>query len=125
MKSVKLLSGMDMYERNKIADAIKEQKFSDKSAIIKEGEIGNTFYFINEGACIATKTVEPGQPPKEVMKYQRGDYFGELALLKNEPRAANVIAVGDVSVVFLDRGTFKRLLGPLEEILKRNMDTYN
>jgi cAMP-dependent protein kinase regulator len=126
MKSVKLLSGMDMYERNKIADALKEEKHSKGETILKQGDSGDIFYFINEGECVATKTLEPGQPAKEVMKYQRGDYFGERGLLKNVPRAANVIAVSEqVSVVCLDRNTFKRLLGPLEEILKRNMEIYN
>lgn len=47
---------------------------------------------IVSGEAVATKTIEAGQPPKEVMSYKVGDYFGELALLKNEPRAANVIA---------------------------------
>ena len=75
---------------------------------------------IQEGIAIATKTVEAGKPPMEVMKYKPGDYFGELALIKNEPRAANVIAKSEVSVVTLDRHSFKRLLGPIEEILKRN-----
>jgi cAMP-dependent protein kinase regulator len=60
------------------------------------------------------------------MKYEIGDYFGELALLKNEPRAANVIAQSaELSVVFLERNSFKRLLGPLEDILKRNMKLYS
>jgi cAMP-dependent protein kinase regulator len=77
-----------------------------------------------EGEAAATKVLEPGQPPKEVMQYKAGDYFGELALLKNEPRAANVVAKSKLKVVSLDRQSFKRLLGPLDEILKRNMDAY-
>ena len=59
------------------------------------------------------------------MQYHVGDYFGERALIKNEPRAANVIAKSPTcTVVSMDRHSFKRLLGPLEELLKRNMELY-
>lgn len=58
------------------------------------------------------------------MKYGVGDYFGERALIKNEPRAANVIAETKCTVVSMDRHSFKRLLGPLENLLKRNMEVY-
>lgn len=79
---------------------------------------------VMSGSAIATKTFEPGKPPVEVLKYHPGDYFGELSLLKNEPRAANIIATSQLQVAALDRHTFKRLLGPMDEILKRNMDVY-
>jgi len=78
-----------------------------------------------DGECFATRVEKEGEPAKQVMSYKVGDYFGELALLKNAPRAANVIAKGDVKVVSMERRAFKRLLGPLEEILRRNMDKYN
>ena len=58
------------------------------------------------------------------MHYTTGDYFGERALLKNEPRAANVIAKTDCLVVSVDRHSFKRLMGPLDTILRRRMDIY-
>lgn len=92
--------------------------------IIKEGDEGRELYFLVEGEAYASKVLEPGQEAKEVKQYAVGDYFGELALLRNEPRAANVIARTDCQVVSMDRHSFKRLLGPLEDILKRNMDVY-
>lgn len=91
LKGVKILSGMDAYERSKLADAMKVENYKQGDYIIKQGESGNVFYFIEEGNAIATKSVD-GAPPKEVMKYEPGSYFGELALLSSEPRAANIIA---------------------------------
>ena len=45
-------------------------------------------------------------------------------MIKNEPRAANIVAKTECTVVSLDRHSFKRLLGPLEDILKRNLEVY-
>lgn len=62
--------------------------------------------------------------PTEVKQYSASDYFGERALLKSEPRAANVIAQSELKVATIDRDSFMRLLGPLDTILQRNMDQY-
>ena|ERR1700733_4218579 len=115
---------MNAYERSKLADAVKEEYFDEDATVIKEGEEGNKFYMIMSGEAVATKTLEPGKPPHEVYRYKEGEYFGELALMRNEPRAANIIAKSNLHVVSLDRHSFKRLLGPVEDILKRNMDIY-
>ena len=54
--------------------------------------MGDVFYIIVDGEAIATKALEPGKPPETVKYYKKGDYFGELALIKGEPRAANIVA---------------------------------
>lgn len=79
---------------------------------------------ICEGEASAYKIFEAGGEDKEVMQYKPGDYFGELALLRNEPRAASVISKTELVVMKLDRNSFKRMLGPLEDILKRNLESY-
>jgi cAMP-dependent protein kinase regulator len=124
LKGVKILQNMDEYERSKLADAFKEEWYQPDQFVIREGEEGNTFYLIMSGEAIATKTLEPGKAPVEVLRYNPGEYFGERALLKNEPRAANIIAKAQLQVVALDRHSFKRLLGPMEDILKRNLSLY-
>ena len=125
LQNVRLLATMDIYERSKLADALKEETYDPEDFIIKEGEEGNTFYMVMSGEAVATKTLEPGKPATEVYYYKPGDYFGERALLENSPRAANIIATTRLQVAVLDRHSFKRLLGPVEELLKRNMDIYS
>jgi len=124
LSSVPLLSTMDAYERSKIADALKTEIFSSGDVIVKQGDPGETFYMLEEGSAHAQKVFKKGEEPKTVMNYKAGDYFGELALLKNEPRAASVVATGPCKCASLDRKSFKRLLGPLEGILKRAVDKY-
>lgn len=79
---------------------------------------------IIEGECVATMVMQPGTPAQEVKQYKPGDYFGERSLLKDLPRAANIIAQSQLCVVSLDRHSFKRLMGPMEEILARNEEEY-
>jgi cAMP-dependent protein kinase regulator len=59
-----------------------------------------------------------------VFDYNKGGIFGELALIRNEPRAASVVAKTNCKLLTLDRMSFKRLLGPIENLLKRNSDAY-
>ena len=123
LQSVPILQTMDHYERSKIADAIKEQSYAAGQTIITQGDQGDDFYLLISGTCIATKSVD-GAAPTKVKDYAPSDYFGERALLKQEPRAANVIAESDVKVATIDRDSFMRLLGPLDTILQRNMNDY-
>ena len=82
------------------------------------------FYILDEGEAHAEKVFEEGKPAENVKDYKSCDYFGELALLKGEPRAATIMADTDCKLLSLDRMAFKRLLGPLENILKRNSENY-
>lgn len=122
LSTVPILQNMDHYERSKLADAVKEKRYAKNEQIIKQGEMNDdTFFILVEGEAYATLNQKPNEV---VMKYNPGDYFGELALLRGEPRAANVFSKADCKVISLDRKSFKRLLGPLNKILKRNMKNY-
>jgi CRP-like cAMP-binding protein len=60
----------------------------------------------------------------EVGKMERGQFFGERALLTNEPRAATVRAVGPVKVAMMAKDAFERLLGDVKDVLHRHMKSY-
>jgi CRP-like cAMP-binding protein len=53
-----------------------------------------------------------------------GSYFGERALIKDEPRAATVTATAPSRCLAMDRAAFLRLLGPITDLLARNMEVY-
>lgn len=124
LSKIELLETMDPYERSKIADVAIPVQFKTGDYIIRQGEAGDKFYFIEEGNATATKILPGRNDPEVVYSYGPGDYFGELALLKGEARAANVVAKTNLSLLALDRVTFDRVLGPLASILKRNTKKY-
>lgn len=124
VSKVELLDSVDPYERSKIADVAMPVKAKAGDYVIKQGEPGDKFYIIEDGHAVATKVLHGKKDPEVVYEYKPGDYFGELALLKGEPRAANVIAKTDMALLALDREAFNRVLGPLTDILKRNTKKY-
>lgn len=115
LEEVPLLSSLKPYERSKIADALDTIKHPAGETIIKEGDPGESFYLLESGEAEAYKQ----GVDHPVKKYKRGDYFGELALLDNKPRAATVVSKTAVKVAQLGRDGFKRLLGPVQDIMRR------
>ncbi|KAJ7742452.1 cyclic nucleotide-binding-like protein [Mycena maculata] len=129
LSTVTLLSSLDASERSKIADALVSNVYMDGEAIVRQGEMGDTFFFVEEGEATVTKTQQDdngGVREVKVGHLTKGDYFGELSLLRLAPRAATVSAVHredpaspKLKVAALDAPAFTRLLGPLREIMER------
>lgn len=124
ISKIPLLDSLTSQEKDKICDCLQVGYFRAGEYVIKQGEKGDTFFFVQEGKCIATQRDKDTQSDKTVFQFGPNDYFGELAMLKDEPRAANIVASTDLKVAYIDRASFKRLLGPLENILKRNAERY-
>ncbi|KAI9847244.1 MAG: suppresor of mar1-1 [Thelocarpon superellum] len=119
LEEVPLLSSLTPYERSKIADALDAQKFPPGSTIIQEGDPGEAFFILESGEADVYKR----GIARPVMSYKKGDYFGELALLNNAPRAASVVSKTEVKLATLGKDGFQRLLGPVEGIMRRNDPT--
>lgn len=124
LKKVEILADLEDYERAKLCDCLKTEKFEKGDFVIKEGDIGDKFYFVQEGTADALKS-EAGKLVK-VFEYGPNDYFGELALLDDDNRRKASIQVtsDNFRVAVMNKLTFKRILGPIENILKRNAGKY-
>lgn len=130
IESVPLFKSLEMSERLKIVDVIGEKIYKDGERIITQGEKADSFYIIESGEVsilIRSKTKtnkNGGNQEVEIAHCHKGQYFGELALVTNKPRAASAYAVGDVKCLVMDVQAFERLLGPCMDIMKRNISHY-
>ncbi|CAM9501360.1 unnamed protein product [Ectocarpus sp. 13 AM-2016] len=123
LESVPTLEQLTEYEILTIADALVEDSYEDGDVICTQGEVGDAFYIIKKGSASVIQTDALGES-QEIAHLDMGHYFGEVALIFAQPRGATVKAVGPLQLLSLDRRTFKRVMGPMETILKRNMKAY-
>nr|XP_056717493.1 cAMP-dependent protein kinase type II-alpha regulatory subunit [Euleptes europaea] len=129
IESVPLLKSLEPSERMKIVDVIGEKNFQDGERIIAQGDKAESFYIVESGEVkilIKSKTItnKDANQEVEIARCQKGQYFGELALVTNKPRAASAYAVGEVKCLVMDVQAFERLLGPCMDIMKRNITHY-
>ena len=68
--------------------------------IVKEGDAGDRFYIVASG------TAEVTQDGRHLRDCGPGDYFGEIALLRDVPRTASVTAIDDMELYALERAAF-------------------
>src|ERR1700685_1051793 len=121
LSTVPLLSGLNTWEKAKIADALETEVFESGEVVISQGDVGEYFYLVESGEA---EVIIEGRGV--VRQYERGDYFGgnppppssslhtpivvlwtvlmiELALLNDAPRAATVRALTNLKVAKLDK----------------------
>lgn len=120
LKGVPLLGPLLQSELQLLDQALQEKTFSEEEVIFEQGDVGALFYIIKAGEV---EGVIKGEN-EEVFKLNAGDFFGERALVVNEPRAATMKATTEVTCLWLSREDFAVLLGPLEDILSRQTEEY-
>ncbi|XP_076310757.1 cAMP-dependent protein kinase regulatory subunit-like isoform X2 [Tachypleus tridentatus] len=125
LSKVSILESLDKWERLTVADALEPVKFKDGDVIIEQGQKGDDFFIIEQGTAVVLQRRSDDEPQVEVGRLGPSDYFGEIALLLDRPRAATVKADGPLKCIKLDRARFERIFGPIADILKRNMVQYN
>jgi cAMP-dependent protein kinase regulator len=108
VQSIHLFRDLKLSQVNALCASLQAQDFDDGDTIFKQGDDGDAFYIVESGeaACLKDGVV--------VSIVHEGDYFGELALVRREPRAATVRAKGKLSVLKIGARAFKRLIGVLE-----------
>jgi Na+:H+ antiporter len=95
-----ILAGKDLTD---VANLLKPGLGLPGEKIIEQGRIGTRMFFIAAGSVDV-------HLPNAVVTLSAGDYFGEMALVTNERRNADVVAKGFCHFLVLDRRVFRRLM---------------
>ncbi|XP_072165417.1 cGMP-dependent protein kinase 1-like [Diadema setosum] len=121
LKSVPLLKDLSSDNLFKLANSLEVDYFHEGEYIIVEGSRGDTFYIICRGQVRVTQSVQGHKEPQEVRMLDKGDFFGEKALLSEDVRTANVLAdKGGCECLVVDRTAFNELIGNISALQNKN-----
>lgn len=103
-------SGLSRKELITLATFSQEKRFPAEAYIFQEGDEGTEMYIVLEGKVRISKFI-PGGGEEALAILDRGDFFGEMALVDGEPRSADARAHGGpLTVLALDEGTVHQVL---------------
>ncbi len=117
------LAKLDLDRLGLAASRARHDEFAPGALIVREGDVADAFYIVTSGS-VDVVIRHPGGQEIVVNRLGRGEFFGEIALLRGGARTATVRAGADgpVELMALDRQTFDQLVGesePAAEELRR------
>merc|ERR1712046_326377 len=112
LATVPLLAEINMEEKARLCDVMETRMIPKDTNVFTQGDPGNEFFILESGSCEAIKD------GAVVFQYGPKDFFGELALTKQAPRAATVKATSTSKVLCISSDVFKRMIGSLEDRMK-------
>lgn len=117
LKQVPVLADLTPRDQDAVLNRLQSAVFSDGEFIVRQGEDGDRFYIITRGEAVITENiewkkkkdnVESSSPVmRELTRLYEGHCFGETSLVFDEPRSANVQAVGAVNCFYLTKKDFQ------------------
>ena len=104
LSGVPLFEGLSKRHLGRIAKLARIRRFAPGSAIVRTGDPGRSFYVLLDGSARLTR------PGRRSLRLGAGAFFGEMALIDDSPRSADVVAEGEVLTLTIDRAGFAKLL---------------
>lgn len=109
LQNVPLFSQLSPADLQRVEEVARERAYPKNSVILFEDDPGDSLFVVKQGQV---KVVLIGEDGREVILsvLGEGQFFGEMALLDDEPRSAHVIAMEDSTLVVLRREDFQGIL---------------
>ncbi len=112
LQGVPIFAGLKKGQLKAISKSARQRSFAKGDAVVREGELGVAFYLILEGSA------EVRSGAKFLAKLGRGQFFGEMGLLDQQRRSADVFAVEDSYCLILSAPTFWSLVSTNPKIAR-------
>lgn len=129
LREVSLFEGLPEEDLRKLAGIARGATAEEGEVLFEEGEAGDAFYVVLDGAVEILKEAVEGSEKLAVRR--DGEGFGEMALIDDSPRSATARAVGRTRLILIDRESFgdllyeDRLASRMLEVLARALRALN
>jgi small-conductance mechanosensitive channel len=115
LASVPPFATLSKSDQADVAERLQYAPFARGDVITRQGNKAHWLYILAFGEAEVLYE-PPGGAPQVIGTLQAGQFFGEMALLTGDARAATVVAKTDVECYRLDRASFQELLAGKPEI---------
>jgi CRP-like cAMP-binding protein len=109
LSNISIFEGLEAEELEHLSTLLRSRRYAKGEVIFHKGDVGTALYIVRKGEVAIRLSSEDG---KEAILslLVRGDFFGELALLDDEPRSTDAVAREEVDLLSLQREDFRRFL---------------
>lgn len=105
----KAFPGMEAAEANRIVQLGNLMAVKEDTILCHEGQFETVFYIIMQGNVVVSKVINDSET-RVLKRLTAGDFFGEMAIIHDAPRAATVSTVTPTVVLALEKEAFSNLL---------------
>lgn len=109
LSRIEIFDGLSSDAFRMLAQIAIEHEHASGSVIFRQGDAGDRLYLILQGRVRVGRTV-PGMGEEAIAVLNPGDVFGEMALLDEAPRSADIVAHEQCLLLSLSRTSFEDLL---------------
>jgi hypothetical protein len=109
LRRVPLFAGLEPEDLQRIASVAMERDYPAGTPLVRQGDVGDELIVLVTGSVRVLQTSDGGEE-RFIRRYSAGEHIGELAILRDRPRVATVMAEDDVRGLVLGGDGLRAIL---------------